>query len=209
MRSDMIQPATVILHAIIPLLALLLLRLYRVARAAVAAAAFTGGGACCPGVHQRGLSLYSAAQPAAPAPLEPFSLAVTCFLVGWLVLRESIEDPRVLPPLGGAAAAIAVGVGAATLALLSRAPAAWLGLLGGPLGHPTIYALCALGGLFVRYTLARATLLHVGLAACAWFSVARGLAAGPDGPFLPAMVVLFLASAGIGLAWPRKRVRQA
>jgi hypothetical protein len=199
MRSD------AILHATIPLLALVLLgmtqgpkmqRLLRPMRAVVLVALAC---ACAAFLLLR----------ARPAPLEPFSLASMCFLAGWLVLRESVElsgdsggEPSVLSPLAGAAAAVAVGASAATLALLSRAPAAWLGMLEPPLGHTTIYALCALGGLFVRCALAGTTFLHVALAACAWLSVAEVLAA-PGGPFLPAMLLLFLAPAAIGATWRR------
>jgi hypothetical protein len=207
MRSD------VILHAAIPLLALVLLGTARARSGGwlrslrtVALTALACAGAAF---------LVLRAQPSWPAPLEPFSLAAMWVLVGWLVLRESAEaagegsrEPSVLPPLGEAAAAIVVGAGAAILALLSRAPAAWLGMLGGPLGHPTIYALCALGGLFVRYALAGATFLHAGVAACAWLSVASSLAT-TDGPFLPAMLLLFLVSAGIGSTWRRKEARHA
>lgn len=212
MRSD------AILHAAIPLLALVLLGTARARRGArrgewllrplrtVVLVALACGGAAF---------LVLRAQPWSPAPLEPFSLATMCVLVGWLVLRESTgatgetsREPSVLRPLGGAAAAIVIGASAAMLALLSRAPAAWLGMLGGLLAHPTIYALCVLGGLFVRYALADATFLHTGLAACAWLSVARSLAT-PDGPFLPAMLLLFLVSAGIGSAWRRRKALHA
>jgi hypothetical protein len=213
MRSD------AILHAAIPLLALALLGtavvrtawarrgewLLRLVRAVVLVALACTGAAF----------LVLGAQTSPPAPLEPFSVAAMCVLVGWLVLRESTEatgeaghDPSVLRPLAGAAAAIVTGASAAMLALLSRAPAAWLGMLGGPLGHPTIYALCVLGGLFVRYALAGATFLHVGLAACAWLSVASRLAA-PDGPFLPAMLLLFVVSARTGPARRRKKALYA
>jgi hypothetical protein len=135
------------------------------------------------------------------------------FLVGWINLREGVAtagaEPGMLAPLVGAAAAIVAGAGAATLALLSRAPTASLGLLGEPLSHPTIYALCALGGLFVRYALPGPTPPQVGLAACAWFSVAKGLAR-PDGPFLTAMLLVFLVAAGIiESGWPRERARHA
>jgi hypothetical protein len=195
-----------ILHAAIPLLALVLLGTAPVRRAqwllrpvrAVALTALACASAAFLVLH---------AQPSAPAPLEPFSLAVACALVGWLVLRESLqamrvgsEAPRVLPLLAHAAATVAVGAGAATLALLSRAPAAWLGLV----GDPVSYALCVLGGLFVRYALPGATIVHVGLAACAWLSAAGSLAT-PDGPFLPAMLLLFLVPAAMGSLWPRKR----
>lgn len=205
MRSDMI------LHATIPLLALMLLGLTRGRRMpwlvrptrAVVLIALAGASA---------LFLWFRAQPpSAPAALEPFSLAAAFFLLGWLVLRESIadsgpnsrEEPSILPPLVGAAAAVVAGAGAATLALLSRAPAAWLGLLAEPFGQPTIYALSALGGLFARYALASPTFLHVALAACAWFSVARRLAT-PDGPNLAVMLALFIAAAGIGSSLRRK-----
>jgi hypothetical protein len=158
-------------------------------------------------------AVFLALRAQSPALPEPLSLAVACFLTGWIVLRESMEglrgsgeEPSVLRPLAGAAAAVVVGAAAAALALLSRPPVAWLGILDGPLGHPTTYTLCALGGLFVHYALGRETLLHVGLAACAWLSVARSLAT-PDGPFLPVMPLLFLA-AGIGSAWRGRRARR-
>jgi hypothetical protein len=207
----MIRYAAIMLHASIPLLALVLLAvargrtaqwLLRPVRAAVLIA-LAGASA---------VYLWLRAQPPS-APLEPFSLALMFFLVGWIILRESVatggEAPSVLSPLLRAATAIVAGAGAATLALLSRAPAVSLGLLGEPFSHPTIYAISALGGLFVRYSLAGPTPPQVGLAACAWFSVAKGLAT-PDGPFLPAMLLVFLVTAGfIESAWPRRRLRQA
>jgi hypothetical protein len=213
MRSDMIRYATIMLHAAIPLLALVLLGvargrtapwLLRPVRAAVLVAL-----ACASLVF-----LWLRAQPpSAPAPLEPFSLALMCFLVGWIILRENVAtdggEPSILSPLVRAAAAIVAGASAATLALLSRAPAASLGLLGEPFSHPTIYALGALGGVFARYALTGPTLPQVGLAACAWFSIARGLPT-PDGPSLPAMLLVFLVAAGvIESARPRKRLRHA
>jgi hypothetical protein len=201
-----------ILHAAIPLLALVLLGTARASRGERLLRPLRGPAlvalACA-------AAAFLVLRAQAPAPLEPFSLAIMCMLVGWLVLRESTEatgessrEPSVLPPLAEAAAAITVGASAAILALLSRAPAAWLGMLGGPLDHPTIYALCVLGGLFVRYAMAGATLLHMGLAACAWLSVARSLAT-PDGPFLPAMLLAFLVPASIGSAWRRETARHA
>jgi hypothetical protein len=95
------------------------------------------------------------------------------------------------------------------LLLLSRAPAASLGLLA--YGHPTIYALCVLGGLFVHYAALDTkdkvplgtAVWHLALAVCGWLSVVHGRAALPDGPFLPTMVLSFVAAAGIGRVWPR------
>ena len=199
MRSD------AILHAAVPLLALVLLatagargpqRLLQPVRAA-ALAALAGASAAV---------LMLRAGPSSPVRLEPFALAAACVLVGWLVLREGLAairaggaEPSVVALLTRAAAAVAVGVGAAALALLSRAPAAWLGLV----GDPTIYALCILSGLFVRYALKGATILQVALAACAWLSVA-GRSAAPDGPVSPAMLLLFLVPALSGAIWRRK-----
>lgn len=205
--------ATIMLHAAIPLLALILLGLarrreaqwlLRPVRALVLIAL------ACASVA---FLWVRAQQPSAPAPLDPFSLALMFFLVGWIILRESVatagDEPSILAPLVSAAAAIVAGAGAATLALLSRAPAASLGLLGGAFSHATIYALSALSGLFVRYALAGPTPPQVGLAACAWFSVAKALAT-PDGANLAAMLLVFLVAAGaIESAWPSKRTRNA
>src|SRR5262245_11528585 len=211
MRSDMIRYATIVLHAAIPVLALILLGAAPGRRAqwllrpvrAVALIALAGTSVV--------LLWLRARPPSAPAPVEPFSLSVMFFLVGWIILRESVatagDERSILSPLVRAAAAIVVGAGAATLALLSRAPAASLGLLEQPLSHSTIYALSALCGLFVRYTVAGLTPAQVGLAACAWFSVAKGLAT-PEGPYLPAMLLVFLVTAGmIESTWPRQRLR--
>ena len=85
------------------------------------------------------------------------------------------------------------------LALLSRAPVAWLGVPGDATG----YVLCALGGLFAGYALAGTTILQAGLAACAWLAVVSSQTAS-DGPHLPAMLAVFLISAATA-AWPRKR----
>jgi hypothetical protein len=202
---------TIMLHAAIPLLALILLGatpgrrgLLRPVRGVVLIAL---------GCASVVFLWLRARPPSAPAPVEPFSLALMLVLVGWIILRESIatasEEPSLLAPLIGAAAAVVAGTGAATLALLSRAPAASLSLFVEPFSHAIIYTLSALSGLFVRYTLADPAPPQVGLAACAWFSVAKGLAT-PDGPFLAAMLLVFLVAAGaVESAWPRQRARYA
>jgi hypothetical protein len=206
----MLLNATFVLHAAIPLLALVLLVaawardwhwLQRVRIIALI-------GLACTSV----ILLWLTAQPPTPASPEPLALALMCFLVGWIVLRGSIvrpdQEPRILPPLIGAAAAIGAGMGAAALALLSRAPAAWLGLLGGPLGQLTLYALSALGGLFVRYALAGATILHLGLATCAWAFLTLRVATA-DSADLRGMLLLFVVTAGVGSGWTRGPSRQA
>ena len=215
MRFDLI------LLAGIPLLALLLLGLNSVRRRHRLLAGLWGFTLLA--LTASGLVfLVLSAQPASPALLEPFSVAAGCFLVGGLVLRENLKAPRadagrpptrgadILRLLAAAGAAFAVGAAAAILLLLSRAPAASLGLLAA-YGHPMIYALCVLGGLFAHYAVLDTkndvppgtTVWHLALAACGWFSVVHGLAALPDGPFLPAMVLSFVAAAGIGRVWPK------
>jgi hypothetical protein len=217
MRFDLI------LLAGIPLLALLLLGLNSVRERhwlltglwGFALVALAAGGL---------VFLVLSAHPASPAVLEPFSVAAGCFLVGGLVLRESLKSPAVaagkpaakgadiLRLLAGAGAAFAVGAAAAILLLLSRAPAAALGLLAAD-AHPTIYALCGLGGLFVRYALLDTkddvrlgvTVWHLALAVCGWFSVVHVIAAPPDGPLLPAMLLSFTAAAGIARVRPKRR----
>jgi hypothetical protein len=155
------------------------------------------------------LLLRGAPSPATPA-LEPFALAALSILVGWLILYRSGQVSSVRPPLAEAADAIVVGAAAATLALLSRAPAAGLGLLCGPFGETTIYMLCALSGLFACYSLSSATFLPLTLAALAWLAIAKRLG-GPDGGLLPAipMLLLFLGCAWIGSTRRRTRGGQA
>jgi len=160
-----------------------------------------------------GLFLLRRGAQAPQSTFDPFSIATACFLIGWFILHDyeraaraeavsppdggvGEREPSLLRPLAESAEALAVGAVAGTLTLLSVSLAGAIGLAGSSAG---LYPMCALSGLFALVTLPRPTLFHVGLAAAAWLSIARGIAAAAStDALLPVMLALFMLFGWLG-----------
>jgi hypothetical protein len=101
---------------------------------------------------------------------------------------------------------VAVGSVAGTFTLLSVSLTGAIDLAGSRVG---LCLMAALGGLLTLVTLPRPTFLHVGLAAAAWLSIARGMtAAAAIDALLPVMLALFMLFGWLcgiaGRPWKRR-----